>query len=439
MSGFTFSGIASGLDTSSIVAQLVALKRQPIVRLQQRRGWFEQQKSALGDLETKLKALQTAAKALDTSSEFGAFKATTSDEDILTASAGSTATPGSYNITVNSLAAAQKDISQSYDSLTAEIGAGTFSITVDGEETEITLAAGSSSLSDLRDEINDAEAGVNATILNDGSDNYYLIFTADETGTDASFSFDWSGLSGGTVPTLTSETMAVNASLVIDGIAVTSQTNSVTEAITGLTIDLVTADVDSEIAITVESDPEAIQKKVKSLVTAYNALFAFVSDQSAEAGTLRRNSTMRTVADRMANLFTDSYSGGSSTITLMAQIGISQEAGRQIDFDTTEFQDALSESYAGVRDLFIKDGDDEGKAYQIQNVIDDLTDSIDGLFKISKESLDDKIENVDDTIVRYERSVGNYQTTLERKFTAMELLVSNLQSQGNYLYSVIGR
>jgi len=123
----------------------------------------------------------------------------------------------------------------------------------------------------------------------------------------------------------------------------------------------------------------------------------------------------------------------------LAQIGISQEEGRQLDFDTTEFQDALSESYAGVRDLFIKDGDDAGKAYQIQDVIEDMTDSIEGLFKYSKESFDDKIENIDDTIVRYERSIGHYQSTLEQKFTAMELLVSNLQSQGNFLYSMVGR
>ena len=94
---------------------------------------------------------------------------------------------------------------------------------------------------------------------------------------------------------------------------------------------------------------------------------------------------------------------------------------------------ALADNYSAVRDLFIEREGNVGKASLINAAVDDLTDSVDGIFKIGTDSLNRRIENTDDTIVRYERSIENYRTTLERKFMAMESTVSLLQAQGNYL------
>jgi len=439
MSTFTFSGIATGLDTSAIIAQLMTIKRLPIVRLEERKSLFEQQKTALSDLETKLKTLQDAVAALDTANEFGALSATSSNEDMVTVTASSLAAPGTYDIVVNSLATFQKDVSQGFSSLIDNVGTGSISITIDGEVTQIDLSEPVNSLADLRDAINDAGAGVNATILNDGSDTtpYRLILTSAESGNDAAFSVDMSGLSGGTAPVMSNLTTAADASFTIDSIPVTASSNNIADAITGLTFQLHAEDENATTTVTVVTDPEGIQEKVQVMVDAYNDLFSYIDTQSQENSTLRGHPALRTIRSRLQNLFTLPLTGSGSDYTMFAQVGLRQGEGGLLNFDTAEFSDALSTDYAAVRDLFVERGTNLGKAYLIRTSIDNLTDSVDGIFKIGQDSLTDKIENIDDTILRYERSAETYQAYLERKFVAMENMVAALQAQGSYLMSAV--
>ncbi len=439
MSTISFGGLATGLDTGAIVAQLMAIKRLPIVRLERRKSLFELQQSALTDLESKLKALQDAVAALDTPNEFSALSASSSNEAMVTATASSLAAPGSFTLTVNSLATYQKDVSQGYATLTDNVGSGSISITVDGEATQIDLTEPFNSLTDLRDAINNAGAGVYASILNDGSDTtpYKLILTSADTGEDAAFSADFSGLSGGTPPVMSNLVTAADASLLIDSIQVSSASNTVGNAITGLTFQLIAADENATTTITVATDETVVLEQVQAMVDAYNDLFGYIESQSQEGGTLRGNSTMRTVANRMQSLFTLPLTGSEGEFTFLAQVGISQGEGGILEFDSSKFTQKLGENYAAVRDLFVERGANLGKAYLVRTSIDDMTNSVDGFFKISRDSLADKIENIDDTVLRYERSAETYQTYLERKFAAMEGLVSTLQAQGNFLLAAL--
>ncbi len=441
MSTFSFGGLATGLDTNAIVAQLVAIRRQPIVRLEEQKSFYQLQSTALTDLETKLEALQTAVKALDTPNEFGSLSASSSDTSLLTASATSLANPGTFDIVITSLARYQKDISQGYSSSSDNVGTGSITITVNGEDTQIDLTEPTNSLSDLRDAINDAGAGVYASLLNDGSDTtpYRLILTAADSGLDGAFTADLSGLSGGTTPVLTNQTAAADASLSIDGIDITASSNIINDAVTGMTFNLLDADAASTVTVTVDIDDVAITDKVQTLVDSYNDLFAFIDAQGEGGGTLRGDNTLRTVRDRIRNLFTVALDEETSSgdYRILAQVGITQGVDGQLEFDTTEFSTALGEDFASVRDLFVERGTNLGKAYLVRTSIDDMTDFVDGMFKISQDSLTDRMENIDDTIERYERSVDHYQVTLERKFTAMEGMVANLQAQGSYLYATL--
>jgi flagellar hook-associated protein 2 len=320
------------------------------------------------------------------------------------------------------------------------VGSGSISFTVNGETTVVDLTEPVNSLADLRDAINNAGAGVNASILNDGSDTspYRLILTSAESGADAAFTYDFSGLSGGTTPTFTNVTTAADASLSIDSIPITSASNSVSQAITGLTFDLRQAEAGVPINVDIATDHEGIQENIQAFVDAYNDLFSFIETTAAKDGTLENHPAVRTVARRMQHLFALPLAATESELNMLAQVGISQSEGKMLAFDTVKFATALSENFADVRDLFVERGTNLGKAYLIRTSIDDLTDPVDGVFKISEKSLQAKMGNIDDTILRYERSVDNYETMLERKFTAMEGIVSSLYAQGNYLMSVLG-
>jgi flagellar hook-associated protein 2 len=219
----------------------------------------------------------------------------------------------------------------------------------------------------------------------------------------------------------------------VDTIPITSSSNIVSDAITGLTFTLHDADPGTTVAVSIATDEEAITEKIQAVVDAYNDLMDYVNAQSDEGAILRGNSTLRTVANRIQTLFTYPLGDGEGDLSLMAQVGIRLTDDRRLEFDTTAFKEILGSDYADVRDLFVERGTNLGKGYLIRVAIDDLTDSVDGLFKISDDAFSRKLDNIDDTIVRYERSLETYESTLRRQFTAMESMVSALQAQGNYL------
>lgn len=437
MSSVAFSGLVTGLDTGNIVAQLVELRRAPIYRLEQRKQGYQSQISALGTLKTKLLALQEAAQNLDTSNEFSALTATSSNEDVLRVDAANDATPGSYTISVESRAVAQKDVSQGYDSRSDSVGSGTLSFTVNGSTTDLELV-GVTTLESLANEINNNVEGVGATIIYDGSDTggYRLVLTGADAGTDNSFSVDASGLSGGTTPIFTNQVAAADAQLLVDGITVTAGSNQPSDIIDGLTLDLVSASPGENIYVDVGRDAEGIAENVKSLVDAYNDLKRFMLDQGAAEADLRGNATLRSVGWRIDNIMSSALTGGLGNVGSFHEIGITRGSDGLLEWDADDFAEALSADYGGVRDLLIERDGNVGKASLLDTAIDDMTDSVDGLFKSSTDILNQKIRYADSSIARYERSVETYKLTLERKFTAMEAMVSQLQAQGSYLTSI---
>ena len=213
--------------------------------------------------------------------------------------------------------------------------------------------------------------------------------------------------------------------------------NTITDAISGLTLHLHGADSGQTVRIDVATDPAAIADKVADLVDRYNDLFLFVGEQMTPDGALSDNSTLRTIASRIETMFSTSLDGGAGDITMFYQVGISRGEERLLEFDRQEFLDALRNNYGGVRDFFIQREGNTGKAYLIDQTIEGMTDSYDGLFKISGDAITAKLDSIDDSIARYERSIDSYRTTLERKFLAMEMMVASLQAQGSYLSSMI--
>jgi flagellar hook-associated protein 2 len=435
MSTINFTGLATGLDTASIVSQLVALRRQPIDKLNAQKSQYTQIQSAYSDLKEKLEALRSAADAMGTPASFGACSASSSDEGLVTATSGAQAQQGTYSVVVSQLASAQKDISQGFSSQVAEVGTGTFSLTVNGQRTDITLATGDSSLTSLRNAINDAAVGVRATIINDGTSGspYHLVLTAAETGTASAFSFDFSGLSGGTAPVMAQIADAADAELTIDTVPIVSASNTVSGVLDGITLNLVHADPDTEVTIGVQHDADAIAAKVQALADAYNDLMSWVQDHTAKGALLQGDSLVSGIADRITDLAVSPLAGSHGAYSLFAEVGLTQQDDGTLAFDSDKFASALADDYTKVQDLFVQDGNSQGKASQLMQAVDNLTQGDHAWFDVAEDGIQDKMDQIDDTVARYQRSLDSYQQTLERQFTAMETLVAGLQAQSNYL------
>ncbi len=288
MSSVTFTGLATGLDTSSIVAQLVELKRRPVYRLESRRDDFKNQLTALSALRTKLLALQDAAARLDSIRDFNAYGTTSSHENILTATAGATAAPGRYDIFVESLATARKDISQGYASADAVVGEGTIWFNMDGAAVPLTLPAGTT-LAELKDMINSDIDGISASLINDGSSGtpFTLVLSGENEGSSGDFTIHMASLSGGIPPVLTNIQTAADARLSVDGILVTAGSNQASEVISGLTLDLHQAEAGTKVTLQVEMDSAQIEESIKALVDARNDLYAFIQENGAVDGDSR--------------------------------------------------------------------------------------------------------------------------------------------------------
>ena len=175
-------GLISGLDTNSMIEQLLELERQPIVKLQQQEAAYQVELSAYGSLKGVLSSLRSTVEALDSANSFTGFSAVSGNTDLFSASADENATSGSYDITVQQLAEVHKLASGGF-SEGEYVGEGTLHLKVgNGSTTDIDISA-TDTIAVVAQAINDAEAGVRAGVIFDGTD-YFLTLAASDTGVE---------------------------------------------------------------------------------------------------------------------------------------------------------------------------------------------------------------------------------------------------------------
>lgn len=388
-------GIGSGLDVNGIVSQLMAAERQPLTALIKQEAVYTQKLSAFGQVRGALASFQGALQDLGSGSKFQALSATASDATVLSASASGTATPGSYQIEVSQLAQQQKLASSGYATTDAVVGSGTltiqfgtydsglnsFTANADKATKSIAIDPANNTLSGIRDAINAANAGVTATIVNDGSTaGNRLVLTSADSGAanslkisvtdDDGNGLDGSGLSAlaynptaaaGSGKNLGQVAAAQDALLKIDGIAVKQSTNTVKNAIDGVTLNLVQTNVGKALTLTVSRDIKTVTDAVQAFVNAYNnangtlkKLTAF-NGPGAQNGILLGDSTARTIQTQMRGLLNTSVDSGGA-LTTLSQIGVSFGSDGTLSLDSAKLNTAINTNFDGIAALFAKAG-----------------------------------------------------------------------------------
>jgi len=387
-------GIGSGLDINGIVGQLMAAERLPLTALENREKAFNQKISAFGQVRSALASFQTAMQGLS-SNKFQALSATSSASEVLSASAGGNATPASYQIEVQQLARQHKLASDGHASTNDVIGSGTLNIqfgTYDSGSNSFIANAGkaaksiaidpaNSTLSGIRDAINAANAGVTATIVNDGSaTGNRLVITSTDSGAanslkisvadDDGNALDSSGLSAlaydptapaGSGKNLGQVAAARDALLNIDGIAVAQSSNTVKSAIEGVTLNLAQTNVGQTLTLTVGRDSEAIKTAVQTFVDAYNSASSTLKKMTAfngvgaQNGVLLGDATTRTIQTQMRGLLNTSVDSGGA-LTTLSQIGVSFGSDGTLTLDSAKLNTAIDSNFDGIAALFAKAG-----------------------------------------------------------------------------------
>jgi flagellar hook-associated protein 2 len=426
------------------------VERLPLERLNVDKTWQNNRLKALQEFDTKLKAFLGSVETLADREQYYKNKVTTGSADFFTATASNDALAGtSYQVQVESLAQVQKSYSNAIDGAGNDIGfssrdgailgTGSVVITVAGTEHTIELTEENNSLQGLMQAINDADIGVSAAIVNDGTASPYRL-TLTGSSVDNAFSLDTSGLTGGTESFAAFETTqpASQAHIIVDGLDIYSTSNTVTDAIPGVTLNLLKAESTTQTSLTVSSDESAVDANLKSFVTAYNAVVSFVHSQSTAGGTkggiLGGDSGLNAVKRRLQNLLTSAVNQPGSPLQTLSELGLETQKDGTLVLNNEKLSAVRDQNFDSLVNLLAGDDEDmEGIASQFQGYLESLTDSRDGLYAGRSQAINDNLKRMDERIVQMEMRLEKREETMRSQFNVMEQLVSTMNSQSAFL------
>lgn len=394
--GISSPGLGSNLDVNGIVTKLMAVEQQPITQLDLRTASFKAKLTGFGTLKSVISQFQTALQGLANNSKFQGSLTSVGDTTVATASASTSAAPGTYSLEVSQLAQAQKLNAVGQVSDTAAIGSGAtttlsfdfgtisggaynsaagsysgakFTSSGTGAKT-VTLDSSNNSLSGIRDAINAAGVGVTASIVNDGSGTpYRLSLAGNAPGISSSLKLSVTGdaalsnlLShdpGKDAGQALSQTqVAQNALFKVDGISVSKSSNSVTDAIPGLTLALAKTNVGAPTSITVSRNTSTIVASVNAFVQTFNNTSANLQNATAYDATtktgavLNGESTVLSIQNQIRGVLSKPVAGGGSAYTLLSQIGVTIQKDGTLGVDNTKLQAALTSNFGDFAGLF---------------------------------------------------------------------------------------
>jgi flagellar hook-associated protein 2 len=454
-------GIGSGLDLGSLLEGLKSSEQQRLVPLENRAVSYNTKISAYGTLQSALSGFQSAAEALGDTALFQGVK-TRSDSDAFTATAGTDATPGSYSIEVGPLARRQSLVSAGQASVEDSIGSGgTITLSLgDGAgdksaTAQIELGADDSSLAGIRKAINDADIGITASIVNDGSDTpNRLVLSSEATGTDSQISisvsednddgstplgdlltYDSSAENGGNNATMDQSVPARNASLSVNGIDIVSQSNTVEGAIQGVTLNLTGASSEPQ-TMSASRDTGAVKAALEKFVSAYNRvdklsdnLTAFNGEDEAR-GILLGDSTVRNVNSQVRSALNTPVQGGA--FSALAEIGISLQRDGTMAIDEPALDKALSDDMAGVSQLLAGGDENAGLSSALVATLESVAGDK-GLLQSASDGMQTRIDSLSDQMERKQESIDATVERYRKQFVQLDSIMANLNSTSNYL------
>lgn len=444
MPAITSAGLGSGLDIEGLVSKLVAAEGQPTsARLNTKEAGLQADLSALGALKGALSAFQTSVQNMKYSYSFQARTATSSNPDLFTVSADSSAVAGSFSVKVQQLAQSAKMRSADFSSETAVLGAGTLNIGLGTSSFTISVAS-DTTLAGIRDAINKASDNpdIKATIIKVDSGSQ-LMLTSDKVGAANAISIgatDTDALDGNDLTrlataNLTSIQVASDAIIYVDGQQVTKASNSISDVIPGVTISLKKADplLTTE-TMNIDLDKEAAKSKVNDFIKAYNSLATMMNslssydDKTKRGGPLLGDATLRGVQNQIRQALSNATQGITGFATL-AEIGIKTNKGGVLELDASKFDKVMTANFDGISQLFASDN---GLARRLDGVLDNYL-SFNGALSARVDGVNKQIDDIAEQRQKLNTRLVGIEGRYRKQFTAMDALLGQLQATGSYL------
>jgi flagellar hook-associated protein 2 len=419
-------GTGQGIDVTSTVSQLITNLRGPEQVWQTQQKILAGQSSALTQLTTEVTALSNAVDALNDPAGTLSSRAVSSSQSAIATATASNSTPvGSHTIVVNNLASSSSYYSGAVASSITALATGALTIQVGNQPAStITIDATNNTLDGLAAAITNANIGVTASVVND-SNGARLAIVSNTSGaaSDLTVNAGSSGLS------FTKGATGTDASLTVDGVPISSASNTVSNTVAGLTLNLVGADPNTQVQIAVSPDTTKVTQAVTDFVTAYNTIIQDLASQftfntsTNTAGPLSGDTGARLVQNQLLTAAT--FTGTGNSINTLAQLGVSMNNDGTLTVDNAKLTNAVNSDFAGVQNFF-HPATGTGFAASLQAQLDQLTDPTEGAFSIELKGLSDGQKSFQDQIDNYEVYIATEQTLLTQQYTQVDLALRQL-------------
>jgi len=439
----SFTGIGSGMDLTTLIDGLVEVERIPIAQIEAKQATANEQLTTLGSLVSRLQSLKAAAEELDQTGEVRAVKAASTDDSIISAVVSDAAALGTYNLRVSQLATPQVTLSQAYASSSAgQVGTGSIDISINGDAATTVVLDGSETLEEVAAKIDGANAGVTAQLIYDGS-NYRIMIQGLNPGTANVVTFRENSITLGLNQPGANLSDAQDAVFTLNGLTITRSTNTVSDLLAGVTLNLdrEMAATDPDIVVKVDNDPTALQKKVQAVGDKYNEVMGLISveltsgKEGSTARALAGDSTLRGLQRQLLQIASSAYSHGGTTVSLGA-VGVTLGNDAGLTIDSAKFASMISSDPSALDDLFAGDGVTSFTA-KLKALVDDNIRSGTGTLITKQSNLRSRIDGWDEQIQDIEDRASRLEERLRRTYTALDSKIAELSAQGDYLTSAL--
>ncbi|MBF0188872.1 MAG: flagellar filament capping protein FliD [Magnetococcales bacterium] len=473
LGSITFGGLASGLPPD-IVDQLMSSQQNRLKAFQRDQSYYQNQQGAFSNLESLLTSLKSTAETLQSDASFTPHTATSSNEEQLTVSASSSASPGFHSVVASQLASYQTmiigdggtDGSSPGTSIAADATVtsadSTMGFNYNGNAYTVAVTTGDT-LASIAEKINavdyGTDDGITASTMYDGT-GYRLVMTPKDSG---AFTVDASGdTTASRIDTISlttdltfSDGITISAAdffntdagqgtkLTVDGLTnIFTSSNTVDDIIPGVTMELLTTGTTS---VSVSFDKDTLKTNINSFIDGYNAVVSYID--SEKEGLFATESLARSVKSQlrsMLNQVTTNADGTDLTpYNTASSLGIEHNSSGLLTLDTTVLDSALSESTSAVGIVFTSNLDDssngtEGISYRFETLISNLTDSVSGALTGKQNGLDSRLELLEDRIDRENSRLEKVRERLTLQFANLEQMMNSMNGNGNAMLSALG-
>src|ERR1700677_18431 len=427
---------SSGINVSSAVAAAMQALSLPEQQWETEQTTLQTQTSDIDQIQTDVESLQTSLSALsDPAGALASMTATSSDTNVVQASAASGTAAGTHVVVVNKIASTASWYSSSVASSSTNLTPGSFTLqTGSGTATQIQIGSGVNTLDQLASYINTQNLGVTASVVNDSSGSRLAIVS---NNSGAANGFTISNASG---LTFTQASAGQDASLTVDGIPIDSASNTVTGAVNGLTLNLVGAAPGGQITVTVAPDSTQVSTAIATFVGAYNTAMGDVNTQytvnaANQEGPLASDSSVQILQDSLLSIA--GYSGGGNGVSTLADLGITMNKDGTLSLDTATLTNAIQNNFSAVQN-FMQGASSNGFASFINNQLNTLTEPGTGAFTVDLQSINSENSDLQNQINNFQTYLNTQQTLLTAEYNQADITLQEIPQEEAQINAELG-